>query len=143
MDLFDKMALWARRYEPQVNTRTGNTEFSLRDLLETFRHKTILELTPVIGGKAGATHRSDPVRKLKISLLDEGISSFGSEVVSNYDFLSTGPSGDLARVKVIGRGSNGASVGELQMLIAQRMPELYFQEDPIIAAVKESESRSN
>lgn len=135
MDLFDKVALWGRKYEAQINPRTGIHRYSLRDILEDFQLKTIVELTPYINGRSGETHRPDPVRRLKISLLDEGGSVFGGSDVAWYEVHSTAPSGDLARVKVKAMFPNGSLVGELRMLLAYRMPELYFKEDPIFAAV--------
>jgi hypothetical protein len=142
MDLFDKVALWGRKYEVQVNPRTGLHRFSPRDILEDFQLKTIVELTPHVNGHGGETHRPDPVRRLKISLLDEGGAVFGGSDVGWYEVHSTAPSGDLARVKVIAVSPQGTAVGELRMLLAYRMPELYFKEDPIFASVaRQSEDR--
>jgi hypothetical protein len=139
MDLLDKIALWGRRYERQLNPRSGNYRFSLSDLLEAFRLNTILELTPYVDGKPGETYRPDPVRKLKISLLDEGGSALGSPDVAWYEVYRTPPSGDHARVKVYACKPDGSPSAELRMLVAQRMPELYFKEDPIFAAALEAE----
>ena len=141
MDLLDKLALWGRRFERQTNPRTGTHEFSLSDLLEAFRLNTILELTPVVNGKAKETYRPDPVRKLKISLLDEGGEAIGSQDIAWYEIHRTAPSGDHARVKVLACGKDGVTHGELRMLVAQRMPDLYFKEDPIFAAALEEEKR--
>jgi hypothetical protein len=142
MDLFDKVALWGRKYEAQINPRTGIHRFSARDILEDFQLKTIVELTPYVNGRSGETHRPDPVRRLKISLLDEGGAVFGGSDVAWYEVHSTAPSGDLARVKVIAMSPQGTPVGELRMLLAYRMPELYFKEDPIFAAVAGNEKPS-
>ena len=141
MDLFDKVALWGRRYEAQVNPRSGIHRFSLRDVLEDFQLKTIVEMTSYVDGRRGETHRPDPVRRLKISLLDEGGSVFGGSDVAWYEVQSTAPSGDLARVKIIAFSPNGSPVGELRMLLAHRMPELYFKDDPIFAAVASNAER--
>jgi hypothetical protein len=141
MDLFDKLALWGRRYERQTNPRTGTKRFSLRDLLENFRQKTILELTPVLDGKSGASVKSDPVRKLKISILDEGVSSLGNRPTEWYEIASTAASGDFARTRVTAYAADGSAAGELRMLVAERMPELYFREDPIFAAVSETSQK--
>jgi len=141
VDLFDKVALWGRRYERQVNPRTGNTRFSLSDLLEVFRHNTILELTPVTAGKPQTTARPDPVRKLKVSILDQGVSALGDAPKAWYEVWMTAPSGDLARARVVAYGPDGAVAGSLRMLIAQRDPDLYFREDPILSALAEEAKR--
>jgi hypothetical protein len=143
MDLFDKLALWGRRYERQINPGSGGKRFALRDLLEFFRQKTILELTPVVGGKPGETYRPDPVRKLKISILDEGVSAFGKQAAEWYEIAATAASGDFARMKVLAYATDGVPSGELRMLVAERMPELYFREDPIFAAVSEGRGPSS
>ena len=138
MDLLDKVALWGRKYEPLRNPRSGDYKFSLRDLLEDFQLKTIVELTPVIDGKSGETYRPDPVRRLKISLLDEGGHVLGTADTAWYEISTTAPSGDYAWFKLGAKSAAGATMGELRMLVAYRMPELYFKEDPIFAKVAEN-----
>jgi len=140
VDLFDKLALWGRRYQKLVNPRTGDTRFSLSDLLELFRRNTILELTPAVGGKPQATARPDPVRKLKVSILDQGVSALGDTATAWYEVSMTAPSGDLARARVLAYGAHGPA-GELRMLIARRDPDLYFKEDPILSALVEGGDR--
>ena len=140
MDLFDKLALWGRRYEHENNPRTGEYRFELGDLLLTFDRNTILELTPVRDGSTGDTVRPDPVRKLKISLLDEGLGTFKDHAGGWYEVYRTGPSGDLSRVRVLLFSPEGKEEGEVRMLVAQRNPDLYFREDPIFSAVEERET---
>ena len=141
VDFFDRLALWGRKYERRLNPRTGERRFQLSDLLELFRTNTILELTPFAGGKELDTATPDPVRKLKVSLLDDGIAQIAPSSHLWYEVYVTAPSGDLARAKVQAFSSEGEHRGEVQMLIAQRMPELYFSEDPIFRALAENSNR--
>ena len=135
MDVFDKLALWGRKYDQQINPRTGTSRFDLSDLLAMFDMNTILELTHSTKGKPAETFRPDPVRKLKISLLDEGISGLGGSAAEWYEVYKTGPSGDLAKVRIVAHSSNGPSDNEIRMLVAERNPELYFREDTIFSAL--------
>ena len=134
MNLLDKLALSGRRYEQARVPRNNSTQFTLADVLQMFNFNTILELTPVVNGKTQATMQPDAVRKLKVSLLD-GISAIHSHEEDWYEVYRTAPSGDLARVRVVAHKRAGETVGELQMLVSQRMPQYYFGEDPIIEAI--------
>lgn len=134
MNLLDKLALSGRRYESAHVPRNGSTQFTLADVLEMFNFNTILELTPVANGKPQATMRPDAVRKLKVSLLD-GISAIHSHSEDWYEVLRTAPSGDLAFVKIVAHKREGDKVGELQMLVSQRLPQYYFGEDPILDTI--------
>jgi hypothetical protein len=134
MNLLDKLALSGRRYEQTRVPRNGSTQFTLADVLEMFNFNTILELTPVVNGKTQQTMRPDAVRKLKVSLLD-GISAIHSHDDDWYEVHRTAPSGDLAHAKVVAFTRQGEKVGELQMLVSQRMPLYYFGEDPIFEAI--------
>jgi hypothetical protein len=138
VDFFDRLALWGRKYERRLNPRTGERRFQLSDLLELFRTNTILELTPFAGGREMATATPDPVRKLKVSLLDDGLAQIAPSNHLWYEVYVTAPSGDLARAKVQAFSAEGEHRGEIQMLIAQRMPELYFSEDPILRVLAEN-----
>jgi hypothetical protein len=139
VDLFDKLALWGRKYEKQTNPRTGDTRFSLGDLLEDFRRTTILELTPVRDGNRLPASRPDPVRKIKVSLLDQGLAAL-TQPASWYEVHLTSPSGDLAKARVDAYASDGKPVGELEMLVAERSPELYFAEDPVLSEIESGRS---
>ena len=135
MDLLDTLAFWGRKYEKQRVPRTGSSRFSLGDVLETFDRNAILELTPVANGKPGETLRPDPVRKMKVSLLDDGVSAIHSSSDDWYEVLRTAPSGDLSRVRLVAHSPDGAEVGEVRMLVGQRSFEHYFQQDPILAEI--------
>lgn len=131
MNLLDKLALSGRRFEPVRVPRNGSTQFTLADALEMFSRNTILELTPITNGKTGETLRPDPVRKLKVSLLD-GIAAIHSHNDDYFEVLRTAPSGDLTRVRILAFSRGGEKIGEVHMLVSQRMPLYYFGEDPIL-----------
>src|SRR5688572_15977349 len=134
MDLFDKLALAGRRYELARVPRNQSTQFTLADTLEFFNLNTILELTPLVKGETQPTLKPDPVRKLKVSLLD-GISAIHSHNDDWFEVHRTAPSGDLTRVRIVAHSRNGDKVGELQMLVSQRLPLYYFGEDPIFDTI--------
>jgi hypothetical protein len=134
MNLLDKLALSGRRYEQAHVPRNGSGQFTLADVLEMFNFNTILELTPIVDGKPRPAMRPDAVRKLKVSLLD-GISAIHSHDEDWYEVHRTAPSGDLALVRITAYNRQGGKVGELQMLVSQRMPQYYFGEDPILEEI--------
>jgi hypothetical protein len=136
MDLLDRVALAGRRYEAQTVARSGSNRFTLGDLLETFNRQSILELTPVAEGKTLDSVRPDPVRKLKVSLLDDGVSAIHSDSGDWYEVLRTAPSGDISKVRIIAHSPTGAKVGELRMLVGPRRYDHYFREDPIIDTIE-------
>jgi len=131
MNLFDKLALMGRRYEPRISARSGDHRFSLADLLLMFDRKSILELTAVLSGRPSSTVRPNAERKLKVSLLDDGISALPSERVSWYEVQQTAPQGDMSRVKLIARDANGQNQGEVWMLVGPRSFDQYFAMDPL------------
>ena len=137
MDLLDTLAFWGRRYEKQRVPRTGSTRFSLHDVLETFDRNAIFELTPYANGKPGQTVRPNAASKMKVSLLDSGISAIHSGSDDWYEVLRTAPSGDLSRVRVVAHSANGNEVGEVRMLVGMRTYDHYFSEDPILAELAE------
>jgi len=139
LDVLDTLAFWGRKYEKQRVPRTGSTRFSLSDILETFDRNAIFELTPVTNGKPGQTLKPDPVRKMKVSLLDNGISAIHSSSEDWFEVLRTAPSGDLSRVRIVAHAPDGREVGEIRMLVGQRSFEHYFQEDPILAELARRE----
>jgi len=138
MNLLDKVVFMGRRYE-RMKTVNQSTHFTLAEALELFNRNTILELTPVVNGKPGTTLRPDPVRKLKVSLVD-GISAIHSHSDDWYEVAKTAPNGDLTKVKITAFNRNGERLGELQMLVSERMPIYYFGEDPIFEAINSSRS---
>ncbi len=136
MDLFDTLALWNRRYDQRSFIRTGSTRFKLADLLETFDRQAILELTPQVEGKAGATVRPDLVKKVKVSILDAGISAIHSGSEDWYEVYQTAPSGDVSKVKLVAYSQGGNKLGEVHMIVGQRSLEHYFRDDPILQAIE-------
>jgi len=136
MQLIDKLALWGRRYDRQVVPRTGSHRFALSDLMEMFDRNTIYELTPVVGGKAMATIEPDPIKKLKVSLLDNGISAIHSGPDDWYEVRRMPPSGDLSRVRIIAHAADGRETGEIRMVVGRRSYAHYFEDDPGLAAIE-------
>ena len=136
MDLFDKLALEARRFDP-VTSPSGSRTFTLHELLETFGRNAILEMTTITASGQRTTVRPDSVRKLKVSLLDDGISAIHSSNEDRYEVSRTAPSGDLSKVRIVATAPDGSRIGELRMLMGRRTFEHYFEEDPILAAIRE------
>jgi hypothetical protein len=131
MDLFDSLALWGRRFDQQKAPRTADARFTLSDLLYFFDRAAIMELTPIVGGKALATARPDSVRKVKVSLLDDGVSAVHGGGGDWYEVFRTAPSGDLSKVRIVAYSAEGAKAGEIRMLVGRRTYDQYFAEDPI------------
>jgi hypothetical protein len=136
MDIFDRLAFLGRRFDQQVAPRTQSTRFTLADLLEMFDRNTILELTPYAAGKPGEKARPDPVRKIKVSLLDRGVSAIHSSSDDWFEVFRTAPSGDLSKVKIVAHRPDGSKVGEIRMLVAERSIEYYYTEDPIFDQIR-------
>jgi hypothetical protein len=111
MDLFDKLALESRRYEKLRAPRSGSEVFSLGDLLETLGRNAIHELVALPAGGQKKTVRPDTVRKLKVSLLDDGIVAIHSGVRDQYQVYQTAPSGDYSKVKIVAMAPDGGRVG--------------------------------
>jgi hypothetical protein len=135
MDLFDKLALIARRYEPQTVTGTARTHFTMIEVLQLFNQNVILELTPYANNKAGETVKPDSVRKMKVSLLDDGFSAIHSDSTDWFEVFRTAPSGDLSRVRIIAHDPSGLKLGEIQMMVGRRTYEHYFEQDPIFERI--------
>jgi hypothetical protein len=136
MDVFDKLALQGRRYDQQRAPRTGSLEFTLGDVLQTLGRNAILELTATGGNGPDRTLRPDPVRKLKVSLLDDGITSIHSGAGDSYHVYRTAPSGDLSKVRIVALSTAGAKVGEIRMLMGRRTYDHYFKDDPLIEQLR-------
>ena len=137
MDLFDTLAFLGRRYEPQKAPRSGSRRFTLVDVLEMFDRKALLELTLNAAGRPVRTVYPDPEKKLKVSLLDDGLSEVRSGPEDWFEVLQTAPSGDLSKAKIVVHSPDGASIGEIRLLISQRTYEHYFQEDPLFLTLSE------
>jgi len=65
MDVFDKLALSMRRYEPMRTLRGHETRFELMDLMALYSKEAILELTASADGQFWTTRRPDLQRKLR------------------------------------------------------------------------------
>ena len=135
MNFFDKLVFLGRRYERQRVPRNGSTRFTLGDVMQEFNYNTILELTPIVKGQPGAMVQPDRVRKLKVSLLDHGISAIHSHNEDWYEVHRTAPSGDLSKVRILAYSPSEEKIGEIHLLVSQRMPEFYFSEDPIFDTI--------
>jgi hypothetical protein len=140
MDIFDKLAFVGRRYEKQRAPSTGSARLNLHDVLQMFDRSAILELTPSTKDTPGKTIRPDAVRKMKVSLLDDGISAIHSDSGDWYEAFRTAPSGDLSRVRIVAYSPSGARVGEIRMLVGRRSFDHYFAEDPILDALAERQA---
>ena len=135
MDVFDVLALWGRKYEQVLVAGSRTKSFSLSALLEMFSRNAIMELTPYVGNSPGETARFDKVRKVKVSLLDNGISVIHSSSDDTYEVYRTAPSGELSKVKIIAYSPDGSKTGELRMVVGQRSYEHYFEDDPVLEAL--------
>jgi len=136
MDLLDTLALWNRRYDRRSVVKSGSSRYTLGDLLEAFDRQAILELTPVTDGKPGPASRPDLVKKVKVSLLDQGVSAIHPGNEGWYEVYQTAPSGDISKVKVIAHSKDGRPAGEIRMIVGQRSLEYYFRDDPILQAIE-------
>ena len=135
MDVFDVLALWGRKYEQVLVAGSRTKSFSLSALLEMFSRNAIMELTPYVGNSPRDTVRFDKARKVKVSLLDNGISVIHSGSEDTYEVYRTAPSGELSKVKIIAYSPDGSKTGELRMVVGQRSYEHYFEGDPILEAL--------
>jgi hypothetical protein len=132
MDLSDSLALFGRRYTRTKAPRSGGRRFTLRDLLETFDQNAILELTQYERGKPVSTLRPDARRKLKVSLLDDGVAPIHSGPDDWYEVYRTAPTGDLSKVRIVARSPDDRQIGELRLLLGRRTMEHYFRDDPLV-----------
>jgi len=138
MDVFDKLALDARRYEQARVPRSGSFVFTLGDVLQMLGRNAILEMKAVGGNGPTRTMRPDPVRKMKVSLLDDGITAIHSGAGDEYHVFRTAPSGDLSKVRIVALSTTGEKVGEVRMLIGRRTYDHYFKDDPLIEQLRNS-----
>src|SRR4051812_43656560 len=106
MDLFDKLALTMRRYEPAHTQRRKDKRFDLMDLMEMYSKQSILELNASSDGKKWSKLTPNAERKLKVSLLDS-ISELSLPADAWFTVGQTAPSGDYsrARIEAHGRGN--------------------------------------
>jgi hypothetical protein len=85
--------------------------------------------------------RPDPVRKVKVSLLDNGISAIHSSSGDWYQVYRTAPSGDYSKVRIVANSPEGAKLGEIKMLVGRRTYDQYYAEDPIFAEIAKARAR--
>jgi hypothetical protein len=135
VDFFDKLAFLGRKYEPVTAPGTGSRRFTMGDVLMMFNQSAILELTPYTPSGPLPTVRPDAVRKLKVSLLDDGLSAIHSTPSDFYEVFRTAPSGDISKVRIVAYNANGNRLGEMRMDVGRRTYEHYFEEDPIIGHI--------
>ena len=138
MDLFDKLALSMRRYEPRHTQRSGDKRFELMDLMEMYSKQSILELNASGDGKKWARRTPDADRKLKVSLLDS-ISDLGLPADAWFYVGQTAPSGDYAKARIEARGRGHEELGQIEMLIGRRNYDYYYTDDPVLGQIDRSE----
>ena len=135
MDLFDKLAFAGRRYDRQTVPNTTRTRYSMAEVLRRFDHVAIMELTPYAKGKKGETFKPDRIRKIKVSLLDNGLAALHSDASDWFEVYQTTPSGDLSKVRVVVYDPSNVRLGEIRMVVGRRSFEQYFEHDPIFEAI--------
>jgi hypothetical protein len=135
MDLWDRIALFGRRYEQRRSVESGSPRLSLGEVLRMYNGKGIMELTSRRAGGEERSLRPDPERKLKISLLDV-ISEIQPQNGGWYEVFETAPSGDLSRVRILGHASENETTGEIRMLVGRRSLDSYFLEDPLFDSIR-------
>lgn len=134
MDLFDKLSLTMRRFEPKRTPETHNRRFELLDLMALYSKEAILELTASADGIFWTTRRPDMQRKLKVSLLDS-VSDLRLPADAWFHVGQTAPSGDYARARVEAFGRGNEPLGRIEMLIGRRNYDYYFTHDPLLEQI--------
>jgi hypothetical protein len=134
MDIFDKLALAMRRFEPRRTPGKDDRRFELMDLMALYSKEAILELTASADGESWTTRRPDLQRKLKVSLLDS-VSDLRLPSDAWFHVGQTAPSGDYSRARVEAFGRGNESLGRIDMLIGRRNYEYYFTQDPLLAEI--------
>lgn len=134
MDLFDKLALALRRFEPRRRTDNHDRRFELIDLMQLYSNEAIIELTASADGVAWTMRRPDMQRKLKVSLLDS-VSDLRLPADAWFHIGQTAPSGDYARARVEAFGRGQEPLGRIEMLIGRRNYDYYFTQDPLLAEI--------
>ena len=134
MDLFDKLALAMRRFEPRRTPSRHERRFELLDLMELYSKEAILELTASGDGVFWTTRRPDLQRKLKVSLLDS-VSDLRLPSDAWFHVGQTAPSGDYARARIEAFGRGNERLGRIDMLIGRRNYDYYFTHDPLLEQI--------
>ncbi len=135
MDSMDVLALWGRKYERQSVPGTERRAFSLGEVMEAFDQVAVLELSRTVGNGPRVTVRPDPIKKVKVSLLDDGISSIHSGPHDRYEVYRTAPSGDLSKAKIVAFSPDGTRLGEINLLMGRRTQDHYFRGDPLFDSI--------
>jgi hypothetical protein len=141
MDLFDKLALSMRRFEPRYTPGTHEKRFELLDLMELYSKEAILELTASADGVFWTTRRPDMQRKLKVSLLDS-VSDLRLPADAWFLVGQTAPSGDYAKARIRAYGRGNESLGHVEMLIGRRNYAYYFTQDPLLDQIDARAART-
>src|SRR5215216_1464634 len=134
MDVFDKLALSMRRFEPKRTLRRRDHRFELMDLMEMYSKQSILELDTSADGKKWSQRRPDADRKLKVSLLDS-ISELHLPADAWFHVGQTAPSGDYSKARIEARGRGDEVLGRIEMLIGRRNYAYYFTDDPVLGEI--------
>ena len=125
MDLFDRLALASRKYQPRRSAVSGKIELPLDELLRIFSGKTILEMEIRQQGKAATRYQH--ARGRPVSLID-GIAEIGGSNSNWYEVMETAPSGDYARVRITAHPAGG----RIAMLVGRRTPDHVPAEDALL-----------
>jgi hypothetical protein len=134
MDIFDKLALSMRRYEPVHTARQGSERFDLIDLMEMYSKQSILELQASRDGKRWSKLTPDEHRKLKVSLLDS-ISELSLPQDAWFSVGQTAPSGDYSKVHIDAHGRGNEDLGQIDMLLGRRNYAYYYADDPVLGQI--------
>ena len=134
MDVFDKLALSMRRFEPMRTLRGKEARFELMDLMEMYSKQSILELDTSVDGKKWSQRRPDADRKLKVSLLDS-LSELRLPADAWFHVGQTAPSGDYSKARIEARGRGHEALGQIEMLIGRRNYAYYFTDDPVLGQI--------
>ena len=134
MDVFDKLALSMRRFEPMRTLRGHEARFELMDLMEMYSKQSILELDTSADGKKWSRRKPDADRKLKVSLLDS-LSELRLPADAWFNVGQTAPSGDYSKARIEARGRGHEALGQIEMLIGRRNYAYYFTNDPVLSEI--------
>ena len=134
MDVFDKLALTMRRYEPMQTQRFHTKRFELMDLMEMYSKQSILELNASGDGKKWSKLTPDATRKFKVSLLDS-VSDLRLPADAWFRVGQTAPSGDFARARIEAFGRGHERLGRIEMMIGRRNYAYYFTDDPVLGQI--------
>lgn len=135
MDLFDRLALFSRRYQVRRSAIDGLPTLHLQELLRVFHGKTILEMEVRPYGKE--PHRLVHQLRRPVSLID-GIAEVGGDGGTSYEVLETAPSGDYAKVRITTQPGGG----QLAMLVGRRTPDHAPSEDALLDELKSRGAQS-